>query len=171
MTQKRTRRKRNDTPRDGSVENLPCSVCEQTLPLDSFYVAKKGEGAIAYLSQCKRCFREYNAKRLKREVIPGYTESKIVSICSNYKITREYFFDLLEKQQHSCAICERSFTPTGGTKLVVDHCHETLDVRGLLCHDCNVGLGRLGDNEEGLLRALSYLRRFHEASHELGSTD
>ena len=42
-------------------------------------------------------------------------------------------------------------------KLVVDHCHATGTVRGLLCHNCNRALGLLHDNTEVLLNAIKYL--------------
>jgi hypothetical protein len=40
----------------------------------------------------------------------------------------------------------------------IDHCHETNEVRGILCSGCNTGLGHLGDNIDGLLRAVAYLK-------------
>jgi recombination endonuclease VII len=40
---------------------------------------------------------------------------------------------------------------------VVDHIHGTSLVRGYLCHGCNTGLGKLGDDMEGLQRAMRYL--------------
>ena len=42
-------------------------------------------------------------------------------------------------------------------KLVVDHRHGTTEVRGWLCHDCNVGMGSLGDNLKGVLQSAIYL--------------
>ena len=44
-------------------------------------------------------------------------------------------------------------------RLVTDHIHGTTIIRGLLCHSCNTGIGKLGDNIEGLEKALAYLRR------------
>ncbi len=44
-----------------------------------------------------------------------------------------------------------------GDNLHVDHDHNTGTVRGLLCSDCNLGLGKLGDTLEGLQKALDYL--------------
>ncbi len=41
----------------------------------------------------------------------------------------------------------------------IDHDHNTGAFRGWLCHKCNCGIGLLGDNEEGLERALRYLRK------------
>jgi hypothetical protein len=53
-----------------------------------------------------------------------------------------------------CAICRRQ----DAWRLVVDHCHDTGRVRGLLCDRCNQALGALGDRVEALERALHYLR-------------
>ena len=39
----------------------------------------------------------------------------------------------------------------------LDHCHETGLFRGWLCNHCNLGIGKLGDNLEGLARATAYL--------------
>ena len=44
-------------------------------------------------------------------------------------------------------------------KLVIDHCHKTKRVRGLLCHQCNSGLGHFKDNTEFLLKAVEYLSK------------
>ena len=41
----------------------------------------------------------------------------------------------------------------------VDHCHDTNIIRGFLCSECNTGIGKLGDNEEGVERALNYLKK------------
>jgi hypothetical protein len=57
-------------------------------------------------------------------------------------------------QNGKCACC---FKPYG--KLVVDHVHGTSHVRGLLCNACNTGIGKLGDDIEGVQRALDYLKR------------
>jgi hypothetical protein len=43
--------------------------------------------------------------------------------------------------------------------LCLDHCHVTKKFRGWLCDDCNLGLGLLGDGENGILQMLEYLRR------------
>ena len=51
-----------------------------------------------------------------------------------------------------CDLCART-----DKKLLFDHDHEILKHRGWLCQNCNQALGRLGDNEEGLQRALNYL--------------
>lgn len=59
-----------------------------------------------------------------------------------------------------CAICnERSFKMHAGVKqeLCLDHCHETGNVRGLLCHNCNRALGLMKDDTSRLMSAIKYL--------------
>ena len=48
--------------------------------------------------------------------------------------------------------------------LVVDHDHKTGKFRGWLCKTCNIGIGKLGDNKEGIQKALGYLERLDIAS-------
>ncbi len=43
-------------------------------------------------------------------------------------------------------------------RLSIDHDHNTGDIRGLLCHNCNVAIGHLNDDPELLDAAAGYLR-------------
>ena len=58
-------------------------------------------------------------------------------------------------QNNKCKICEKEFQSKWDT--VVDHCHTTNKVRGLLCRNCNLGIGLLKDNPEFLKRAILHL--------------
>lgn len=49
-------------------------------------------------------------------------------------------------------------------RLVVDHCHRELRLRGVLCHNCNTGIGMLGDDVERLQVAIAYLERSRTTS-------
>lgn len=71
-----------------------------------------------------------------------------------YGLTLEDFDAILARQGHACAICRRA--PESGP--VVDHCHETGRVRGILCGPCNSGMGQLGDSPSRLLAAAAYLQ-------------
>lgn len=75
-----------------------------------------------------------------------------------HKMSKQGFFDLLEKQDNKCALCNKPFEGLWKNDLHIDHCHETGKVRGLLCRPCNVALGMFGDNEEGLAKALNYIK-------------
>lgn len=73
----------------------------------------------------------------------------------NYGLTADAFAELLRSQNHRCKICLVSFSER---ESCVDHDHITGYVRGLLCHQCNRGLGAFCDNRNSLLRAVRYLR-------------
>ena len=65
---------------------------------------------------------------------------------------------MFDKQGGVCEICKQ-MCPTG-KRLAVDHCHKTNNVRGLLCSECNTGLGKFRDNTELLLKAINYLEKY-----------
>ena len=70
-----------------------------------------------------------------------------------YGLTVEQFEEMRQLQDGKCPLCLR--TPK---VLAVDHDHETGKVRGLLCKSCNRALGCFGDNLDGLMRVVRYLR-------------
>lgn len=78
-----------------------------------------------------------------------------------YKISRSDYLELLKKQGSCCKVCgEEGFLMNPEThkrKLVVDHCHTSGKVRGLLCHNCNRALGLFKDKIEVLKSAIKYL--------------
>src|ERR1700744_270812 len=73
-----------------------------------------------------------------------------------YGITPEQYDAILEGQGNACASCG-SDTPGGHGKWNLDHCHDTGDVRGILCHGCNLGLGLLKDVPTTFGTSLVYL--------------
>lgn len=91
-----------------------------------------------------------------RRAVHSNGQCRLCKSASNRKakhgITTEEYEALQEKQGGKCAIC---WNPAR----VVDHDHRTNKIRGLLCGSCNTGLGKLGDDIEGLKRAMKYLRR------------
>jgi hypothetical protein len=61
---------------------------------------------------------------------------------------------MLSAQKGACAICYR--LPTDEL-LHIDHCHDSKQVRGLLCRACNTAIGMLGHDRAILARAIVYL--------------
>jgi hypothetical protein len=79
---------------------------------------------------------------------------------STYGLTLFCFDNLLKKQGGACAICGKSSGwKANGGNLVVDHCHKSKNVRGLLCPSCNRGLGQFEDNPDFLKKAVWYVNR------------
>lgn len=83
---------------------------------------------------------------------------------TKYGITVEEYQTLLDAQGGACAICKRTepigrVATVGPMWLHVDHNHKTGRVRGLLCMECNTGLGKFQDDVTLLQAAIRYLQR------------
>jgi Recombination endonuclease VII len=67
---------------------------------------------------------------------------------------------MLRKQGNRCAICRSPFNDKGKRKsLHVDHCHLTKKFRGLLCNQCNLGIGLFKESPTLLRSAILYVTR------------
>ena len=91
----------------------------------------------------------------------------------NADLMRKFGINLAEysamhlAQNGKCAICDQPETHMRGGKvkaLAVDHNHTTGAIRGLLCSDCNTGIGKLKDNRNVLIAALKYLDKHSGAT-------
>lgn len=108
--------------------------------------------------------RQYKARN--REWI------QTLEITRVHGLTVDAYLKMISDQDNKCKICKkeetrRSRTEGNITRLVVDHCHESGIVRGLLCHACNVALGSFKDSEEALAKAIEYLREFKKKKQEV----
>lgn len=86
---------------------------------------------------------------------------KNTHLMSSFGISLSHYVEMKVAQGGVCAICRNPETHKRGNKikdLAVDHCHKTGKVRGLLCSDCNTGIGKLKDSPEILDAAAAYLR-------------
>lgn len=94
-----------------------------------------------------------------RERNPGY--KAMADLRRRYGITPTMRDTMLACRDNKCDICGRTVMRGGGkgaTSAVIDHCHSAKKVRGVLCSNCNRGLGFLQDRVEVLERAIAYLR-------------
>lgn len=99
-----------------------------------------------YKNQQKEYKKTHKAKELARNCI----------LKNSYGISLEEYSKMLEKQSGVCAICGRK----DKTTLCVDHDHKTGKVRGLLCHQCNLGIGNFDDNIPSLEKAIKYISNY-----------
>lgn len=79
-----------------------------------------------------------------------------------YGISQSKYNEMLQIQNNKCAICEHDEVATHNfskrkQNLAVDHCHKSKKVRGLLCQDCNRGLGLFHEDISRLKKAIDYL--------------
>lgn len=146
-----------------SEEDSTVAAANEALPI--------GKHNFRWLSRPKGKFdrktKEGRAAYAKayRAVNPG--QHRHEHLRRNYKIDEIEFNRLSAEQGGHCAICQKPETKTRGhegRRLSVDHNHVTGDVRGLLCGNCNEGIGYFGDDIEILRKAIAYLQR-HEPSN------
>lgn len=83
-----------------------------------------------------------------------------------YGLSLEQYAKMKEEQGNKCSICSRELVERGKDKkvpvyLCVDHNHTTGKVRGLLCSNCNAGVGMFEEDKSRMTRAIEYLRE-HE---------
>jgi hypothetical protein len=74
---------------------------------------------------------------------------------NRYGIMEFDYEQLAQQQNNKCAICGVS---PENKRLDLDHCHTTKKIRGLLCNNCNRGLGHFKDNPQLLTKAIEYLK-------------
>jgi len=76
-----------------------------------------------------------------------------------YGITLAEYNAMLESQGGGCAICGGQQTHSRFKNLSVDHCHDTGKVRGLLCNNCNLAIGKIGHDVDKARKMVQYLER------------
>jgi hypothetical protein len=81
----------------------------------------------------------------------------------SYGITIQDYATMFKEQNGVCKICgeDGESCKKGDAKiaLVVDHCHNSKKVKGLLCVNCNLMLGYAKDSTKRLESAKDYLER------------
>ena len=82
---------------------------------------------------------------------------RAVKLKRRYGITKEQYNLILAGQDFKCAICGKEYN--WNKKLDVDHDHNTGKIRGLLCGNCNRGLGLFKDNKLIIKNAINYLNK------------
>ena len=137
-----------------------CTVCKQELPFSNFHKLKKSKDGHGY--RCRTCDYECR-KKYRCNADPEYRRilERRQNLKQKYGITIAEYDSMLDSQNGVCAICGGVQTVPDTFKsrdLSVDHDHHTGKVRGLLCNNCNRGLGFLGDTVESLSKALGYLK-------------
>lgn len=78
----------------------------------------------------------------------------------NRGMTEKEYDDMLYLQRNECAICNKKLGE--GQDVTIDHCHDTNLIRGILCRNCNMGLGQFRDCIGYIKNAAKYLQKFKE---------
>ena len=108
-----------------------------------------------------RRWRELNPERNRRYYHKYPDKAKNKALRRNYGITLDQWKTMLAGQNNACDLCKSTFL--SDDKIVVDHCHKTKKVRGLLHSKCNIGIGHFGDDPAKALMAYEYLTKHRVA--------
>jgi Recombination endonuclease VII len=162
-------KKRREERRSGigliPITEKQCNSCGKTKPTSMFY---KDLGiADGHATLCKSCRdvamrkwreehrEEYN--KYMREFRAGNKDwAKDTDLKRTYGIGLEDYKRMLEEQGHVCKLCKKP--PQGKRPLVVDHNHETGEIRGLLCYGCNRKIVILDKSIEEREAAIAYVK-------------
>ena len=93
-------------------------------------------------------------KALTKNKPKTYVGARSSQRFTKYGIVKVQFDEMLAAQNNSCAICSKPLI-----KPAIDHDHNTGFIRGILCFNCNVGLGMFGDSITNLVAAIEYLSK------------
>ena len=115
-----------------------CTVCQETKPDICFHIFRHSKDGMRpyYCRMCRSCNN---------------------NIVKHVALLRKEHTDI----PAACECCGRVVQ-----RLHLDHCRETGEFRGFLCRQCNCAIGALGDNIEGVMQAIAYLRKCRQEARE-----
>jgi len=139
-----------------------CNKCKKVRPASKFNKDKSTKtGLYPY---CRDCQSKKNSKYYKengRAIISRQVDrderrlqQRSYKLKVKYGIDLKKYYEMYEAQQGRCLVCDE-----WQERLFVDHDHKSEEIRGLLCNNCNMGIGLLKDNPTVLERAVAYIKR------------
>lgn len=139
-----------------------CRKCESVVARRSYYKRPEEER--------RQYRREYEAsgqgKAARARVVDAriadgreYLRQRRKLLRSKFALSLQDYESMLEAQDRRCAICRTNDPLSQRGNFYIDHDHTTRQVRGLLCINCNAGLGSFYDNTRLLFTAMTYLNR------------
>lgn len=143
-------------------EALVCRVCKTLVPIES--MVKNATIAYGYSRTCKPCLRIYGREYRRKNKETMAATHRRHKLKQQYGMAPGVLKDLLKAQDNLCKICLTK--PDDEKGLVVDHCHVSGMVRGMLCTKCNTGLGMFRDDEIFLEKAILYLKSARGKTNE-----
>lgn len=108
---------------------------------------------------CRPCSNVASKRYKDSNPIKKSAQYRKYNLRKTFDMSVDDYVFLFDKQKGLCAICERPQT-LFTRRFHVDHCHKTGKIRGLLCANCNPGIGNLQDSPELLEKAAKYLRGY-----------
>jgi hypothetical protein len=118
--------------------------------------------------RCRRCLTLYTPLSSGSTYCSDYCKGRNAYYLRVYGISQNEYEQMVADQNGACAICFGEgflMNPKHHVAtLVVDHCHNSGNVRMLLCHNCNRALGLMKDDVSRIQRAADYIQLFEEGA-------
>jgi len=167
-------RKKQKPKKDWSTDEgfKICRKCLNKKPINDFNIHYgKTRTKDKMRNECKECQKTHSREHWKKIATRESEKKKIYHLNnrkvahgwhlkSKYGITLVDYQKMLDLQNGKCAICG-SDKPKGNYRhFAVDHNHTTGELRGLLCTQCNTGIGLLQDSPDLLLKAAEYIQSY-----------
>ncbi len=149
----------NSTSTAVREETKQCSQCGETKRIGDFYLSSNRKGPrpkckVCHCAECRE--RWHNSESLRERNYDGWLRR-------TYDISLEDYNAMADSQGWLCAICGDdpkvvyANKSRNAQRLVLDHCHTTGRIRGLLCGPCNRALAPLERSPVWVRRAVAYL--------------
>lgn len=136
-----------------------CSKCKLEKTNSEFYKASWCSDGLR--PDCKQCNIKKSSIRQKKRRKTNPETFRNTALKAKYGVSLEQYRIKLAAQGNVCKICGSS-NPGASKKLFsVDHNHKTGQIRGILCHGCNAGLGMFREDPISLQNAIKYLKDYN----------
>lgn len=147
------------------MDEKRCSVCEESKPRSHFSANRRNKDGLQY--ECKPCRKDMKARYLAGKTQAEKDRTAAQRLYQMYGLSVEQFLSMWDDCGGHCQICgiEMHSRFVDGekddrsTRCNVDHCHDSGEVRGLLCTRCNTALGKMDDDTDRLQKAIDYLSK------------
>lgn len=120
------------------------------------------------MKQCTKCkeikdFTNFYKHHSTKDKLSTYCRTCYLETCRNSHYKKRYGLtsEEADSMKNECEICKVTHN------LNIDHNHSTNKVRGVLCSNCNRGIGHLQDSPVLLQKAIQYLEKHgHYSKHD-----
>jgi len=123
-----------------------CTKCKVEKPMDAKHFPLHNKTKSGFDSWCRECRSSYRSETRRGKYREMISDEDLKNIIETFK---------------ECIICGSP------EDLVVDHCHKTNVIRGMLCNNCNRGLGHFKDDPELLEFARMYLLGYSKSLKDI----
>lgn len=129
---------------------LVCLTCEKKAPAEEFRFRKDRD---AYERTCLECLAKSSVEWRANNTERSRQAARRAKALKNYG---EDALPILERMDAGdpCDACGQV-----RSRMVVDHCHDTCRVRGLLCSNCNTALGLLAEDPDRMFDLIAYMSK------------